>query len=1048
MGDWVELRVHGVHGTSPANMLGVADSDVRQIAGDALTGVYRAEDVELPLRTLRSGPDQPENVAVEAYSWGALTSGVQGMLGWVRRVGWLLLLPFALANMAYWARMHVAVGDRRDRWGVRAVRASGLLLTVFMILTPVVIAVDMIGWQCFREGVPRCSRLPGQLDFLAGWTAGQRLLVASLVPLLVVLLLWILSSQTMNSYEVGRPPEHEKGDDKDVDKGDDKNRTQLPGLILRRDALWRSKDRTGQLRNLHVAAALLALVIVISTHMVRARTHGHDVPPFWLAMLVVASAVLLVCLVVVCLPQVGDIGPHDDAPGPPAWWSARLRDVAALLVVVQSVALWKHGGALDQTLSFQGTDWWILSLFVALTALHLSVFFGARMRAVVAVPLVLGVAAGGIVMVVLYAHHQYLRFSRDRLGLAVLIAVLGFGLMVFWHYRIADPEPLPGAPRQPHTRDRVAWRGAGASVLLAAAAWVGLLFTSSAVTAAADYLNGPQSVGDLRTLTHETEPGTPQYFGATGKVVLRKPVITIEGDLIVVNAGNVIADRILAHVDGDQIDHLIGTRKFRGPIRLHLPAGSVLDIDRGCEVTRYVPGHGCIRNLTARWFATEQIPVGDREVWLGSLVGCSDPAASTRTYQTVSTGLCPARKQGLVVLRPQERLQAPLVVPQVLAWMPIGQFVWLIAVALAALGCLVRFNTGAGKAVTASLSASKIKPPDDAIPLVDRVRCIAKRRGAALSHRAETLLDVIGSVTGLVALLLIVCSLTGQVPWDRGGMAWTNPLATVSLYLMLGTAGGLILLGSYLRRSASTRKAVGVIWDLCTFWPRAAHPLAPPCYAERVVPELETRARWVLRSDGGSNQLILSGHSQGSLILAATASRLDDEDFDRVRFITYGSQIRALYGRVFPRVFGPEAIGYVPTPRSPRLGNGWPDTGVKPGHGGDAVPGSLRYRIEHRDDGRPGGSWVNLFRRSDPLGFRVFADLDGDPLAPSSGSDLPVMEVPTADRGDPGPAVAGHSDYQHTEVYRRVVCSWTGEEEFEATYDPGGVLDLPPKPQG
>jgi len=1036
VGDWVELRVHGVHGTSPANMLGVADSDVRQIAGDPLTGVYRAEDGELPLRTLRRGPDQPEHVAVEAYSWGALTSGVQGVLGWVRRVGWLLLLPFALANMAYWARMHVALGDRRDRWGVRAVRASGLLLTIFMILTPVVIAVDMIGWQCFREGAPRCSRLPGQLDFLAGWTAGQRLLVASLVPLLVVFVLWTLSRQTMNSYEVGGAPAH------------DEDRGELPELILRRDGLWRSRERTDQLRNLHIAAALAALVVVIATHMLRASKPSDSLTGFWLSLVVMASVVLLACLVVVCVPQIGDLEPLRDAPGPKPWVSARLRDAAALLVLVQSVALWKHGAGVDQRVAFQGTDWWILGLFVALTALHLSVFFGARMQAVLAVPLVVGVAAGGIVMVVLYAHHRYLHVSRGQLGLAALIAVVGFALMVFWHYRIADPEPLPGArPGDPRTRDRVAWRGAGASVLLAAAAWVGLLFTSSAVTAAADYLNGSQSVGDLRTGTHEEEHKTAQYYRASGSVVLRKPVITIEGRRIFVHAGTVIADRILAHVDDDEIDHLIGTQKQRRPIRLQVPADGVIDIDRGCRVDYYVAGHGCRRNTSARWFSSEQIPVGGREVWLGSLVDCSDPAADAPDPASDASGLCPTLKEGLVVLRPQERLQVPLVVPQVLAWMPIGQFVWLIAVALAAGCCLLRFNTGAGAAVAAVLSQAKIKPPDDAIPLADRARCIAKRRKAALSHRAETLLDVIGVVTGLVALLLIVCSLTGQVPWDRGGMAWTNPLATVALYLMLGAAGGLILLGSYLRRSESTRKAVGVIWDLCTFWPRAAHPLAPPCYAERVVPELETRARWVLSSDGGSNRLVLSGHSQGSLILAATASRLDDEDFERVRFITYGSQIRALYGRVFPRVFGPEAIGYVPTPRSPRLGKGWPDTGVEPGHGGPAVPGSLRYRIEHRDDGRAGGAWVNLFRRSDPLGFRVFADHDGDPLSPTSGSDLPVMEVPTSDRGDPGPTVAGHSGYQHSEVYRHVVCSWTGEQQLEATYDPGGVLGLPPMPR-
>ena len=37
----VELRVHGVHGTSPGAMLGVGDGEVGQVAGDGLTGLYR-----------------------------------------------------------------------------------------------------------------------------------------------------------------------------------------------------------------------------------------------------------------------------------------------------------------------------------------------------------------------------------------------------------------------------------------------------------------------------------------------------------------------------------------------------------------------------------------------------------------------------------------------------------------------------------------------------------------------------------------------------------------------------------------------------------------------------------------------------------------------------------------------------------------------------------------------------------------------------------------------------------------------------------------------
>ena len=72
-----------------------------------------------------------------------------------------------------------------------------------------------------------------------------------------------------------------------------------------------------------------------------------------------------------------------------------------------------------------------------------------------------------------------------------------------------------------------------------------------------------------------------------------------------------------------------------------------------------------------------------------------------------------------------------------------------------------------------------------------------------------------------------------------------------------------MFLGVQTYRNARVRRTVGVIWDLATFWPRAAHPLAPPCYAERVVPELVHRATWLATEQGG---LVLSGHSQGSVL--------------------------------------------------------------------------------------------------------------------------------------------------------------------------------------
>src|SRR5690242_6821599 len=135
-GEVVELRIHGVHGTSPASMLGVEQSDVRQVAGDNLTGLYRSRSGKLPYRDVSGTATDVKHVSVEAYSWGALTSGVRGFLGWLQRALWLFLLPFALANLAYWARLQLDGSKPSARWGARLTRLGALLLTVFLVLTP------------------------------------------------------------------------------------------------------------------------------------------------------------------------------------------------------------------------------------------------------------------------------------------------------------------------------------------------------------------------------------------------------------------------------------------------------------------------------------------------------------------------------------------------------------------------------------------------------------------------------------------------------------------------------------------------------------------------------------------------------------------------------------------------------------------------------------------------------------------------------------------------------------------------------------------------
>ena len=91
--------------------------------------------------------------------------------------------------------------------------------------------------------------------------------------------------------------------------------------------------------------------------------------------------------------------------------------------------------------------------------------------------------------------------------------------------------------------------------------------------------------------------------------------------------------------------------------------------------------------------------------------------------------------------------------------------------------------------------------------------------------------------------------------------------------------------GVFAYRTVGFRRHVGVLWDLGTFWPRAAHPFAPPCYAERAVPELTRRIIYLVSR---GNAVLLTAHSHGSVLAAATVLQLPPQVSSRVALLTQG----------------------------------------------------------------------------------------------------------------------------------------------------------------
>ena len=866
----VELRIHGVHGTSPASMLGVDQGDVRQVAGDNLTGLYRSRSGKLPYRDVSGDDTTVQDISVEAYSWGALTSGVRGFLGWLQRALWLVLLPFALANLAYWARLQLDGSKPSARWGARLSRLGALLLTVFLVLTPCLIGIDLIAWQCYRGGSPGCSTLPGMLDFLARLTPGQRLAVGSLMPLFFVAVLWFLSRISMLRYEEVRYDEADLGSSP---------------MVLRHPSLWQGKARTEQLQRGHLAIALAVVVAFSGVHVV--KYHDGPEPVVWAGLVLSGVSALAVAL------WTATIHPHDvEYDGVQGRMvdlrrslvrstevRRRVRErlpavvfaVMVLVTLTHLAALWllptdpKHGVLLTQRADFFGHNLWFLGVFVALTTVHVSVFTIERMSRAAAVgSALLVVTLGGCTLLLsLGRSPDSWHVGWVLLGVAFLFALALTVRHVSLRHRFAQQ----------------AWAGAGASVLLAASAWVALLFTTGAVTATANYLNGADhGVEDLVSqLGDDSDSLAPAAVGharkgttfvATGDVVLRDAVVTYRGGsprgAPLLRSGTVESERLY---DAKQklVSDLRHVALQKGEVGIHR-ARLVIDAD-----SVRLDG-SCVR--------------------LSVTVACTAESSRFLAGGTLhlKKAVLQIRSPDGVRLVPANRPAVPLVVPQVLIWAPLAQTIWLVlTLAWVALAFgWVRHRTR--RAVAEQVRA-------DRITARDRQAAAKARSRAVFAHRAERVIDVLGSYTSALIVLLIIASCQGKAPWMIA--EWLRPFATAGMYVAVGLGLALVMVFSRVRTSENARRAVGVLWDLTTFWPRAAHPLAPPCYAERVVPEILTRIDWVLHftdQEGhqhrGDNLLILSAHSQGSVIACAALSRMEDSEVARTRVITYGSQIR------------------------------------------------------------------------------------------------------------------------------------------------------------
>jgi hypothetical protein len=131
-------------------------------------------------------------------------------------------------------------------------------------------------------------------------------------------------------------------------------------------------------------------------------------------------------------------------------------------------------------------------------------------------------------------------------------------------------------------------------------------------------------------------------------------------------------------------------------------------------------------------------------------------------------------------------------------------------------------------------------------------------------------------------------------------------LAAAGAYVVTAFTLAFLLRVYNAARRPDAARTLGILWDLCSYWPRAAHPFVPPCYAQKAVPDLVDRASKYIKQ---GHKVVLSAHSQGTLIAIATALRMQAEDqvedsdlCQDLGLVMAGSQLQWAYPRAFPAV--------------------------------------------------------------------------------------------------------------------------------------------------
>ena len=863
-----EIRVHGVGGADPTATLG--RTDVFQVTGDATAGFFRPTIPLSPNRT------------VEAYSWGGLTAGSRA------RALWVLLLPFALVNLAGWMVEPIPSINAEGRsipvrfmaWAAGKletaqrvlVHVTGLAITGAYVMWIALMTMDLLAYQCGSQAACTTGR------FYAEWLGreffvdhpGRRIVVAALAPIGLIILFGIISSVSRARFE-GYTASRAQRDLTEV--------TPVLSSDMGDRMFWQTSQWHARLFRAHLAWALAFLggITAYASWRFIDTVPGNTTAAYYRVPAVVtfsASIVLAVAVVVyIALSVTWEDDPYEtrfrflNTGSNWTWWSGVAIVVAAMAVAWQlrvDDAVIARNTITDDLWGFSWTPILLFVLAVVCVLAFSSVEVAKWVVTCLVNPRLFFIAIAAVMVIA---------WQWAPLVFAATI-VLALGARYVERRLCETPSP-----------DRE-WIEVGAATIALVVLWVvGRLWWDGTVWGTEWPRLTPLIATGLVTLSFYL-----RRVGTAGAAMGRTFPIRVSG---VVMLAAVLLWRILGRAD---------------PIYLGL--------------------YTCWVVISFFWVAVEP---SERFRWNGP--GAVALLAVTLTAGSFSGGL----------IRFATMLSGDgytIIAVPIYDWIAVG-FVSVFAAGLVAfIAWVVMARATHGSAAAAEFLERRDARPTDSEPIPEIVaRRVKNWVGLARGIEAVDVFIMHVASLALYAVLALMFDLLdsdlGVTSYlDRAIGASFQGLTSVAAWVTLTLVLGMVLAVRSGLRDAGFRRQIGIVWDVTSFWPRHFHPLAPPSYAVRTVPELQSRVSEIAAADG---KTILSGHSQGSVVSFAAAASLDDSDLDTVMLVTHGSPLRRFYARFFPKYFSDELLASTVA----RLGPGTEPTA---------------------------GHWVNFYRVTDPIG--------------------------------------------------------------------------------